>query len=501
MNYLKSLCIFCFAAIAACFTACGDDDDYTPEPSFSIPQELLDNGISFDINGGSTSFQVKTSSALSVSLRGDDTSWLSVASTGTVAGGYTVTVNAEPNVNEDARQAVIALFCESVPRSIIVKQAGNGALIPEPDPDDPAPAMEDLTAIELCKRMVTGINIGNTMEVPGGETLWGNPEVNKGYIAGLKALGFNAVRVPCSFDSHVSDSKTNTIDPAWLDRVDEVIGWIVAADMYAVLNIHWDGGWLEENVHKPFDEKINKKQHDYWTQIANKLNHYDHHLLFAGMNEPGVQNGSSATTAVNNIIAYQQTFIDAVRATGDNNAIRCLVVQGPSTDINLSVQASYRDHMPVDKVADKLVMEIHFYDPSDFTIMSNDGDWSTYVKYFWGADNHVSGSMAVRNASWGEESHVASQFKKMKTNYVDKGYPVIVGEYATSIRQLAENMDKHEASRAYWNEVVTREARNNGCVPFYWETGGDIIRMTGAAKCPYAIDGIMRGVAASSYPF
>lgn len=357
----------------------------------------------------------------------------------------------------------------------------------------------DSDARTLAARMYAGINIGNTMEVPGGETGWGNPKVTKTYIDGLKALGFNAVRIPCAWDSHIIDRTTNQIDPEWLDRVHEVVGYCVANDMYAIVNIHWDGGWLEENVHKPFDAEIDKKMHDYWTQIANRLNEYDEHLLFAGMNEPGQQNG--VNNAVDNIIRYQQTFIDAVRATGGKNAVRVLVVQAPETNIDLSVNAGYRDHLPVDAVPDRLMAEVHFYDPSDFTIMEHDGDWyaGSRVKWYWGAPNLVEGS--DRNATWGDEAYVAAQFAKMKSAYADKGIPVILGEYATAIRTNATDMDKHHASRAYWNEVVTREAKENGCVPFYWETGGDVNRNTGAAKEAYAIDGIMKGASEGAYPF
>lgn len=351
----------------------------------------------------------------------------------------------------------------------------------------------------LAARMYAGINIGNTMEVPGGETGWGNPEVAKAYIDGLKTLGFNAVRIPCAWDSHVSDKATNTIAPAWLDRVHEVVGYCVANDMYAIVNIHWDGGWLEENVHKPFDAGIDKKMHDYWTQIANRLGEYDEHLLFAGMNEPGQQNGTD--NAIGNIIRYQQTFIDAVRATGGKNALRVLVVQAPNTNIDLAVDAEYRNHMPVDVVPDRLMAEVHFYDPSDFTILPNDDDWyvGSRVKWYWGIPNLLEGSS--RNATWGDESYVASQFAKMKKAYADNGIPVILGEYSAAIRTNADDMDRHHASRAYWNEVVTREAKNNGCVPFYWETGGDVNRNTGAAKEAYAIDGIMKGASEGTYPF
>ncbi len=359
---------------------------------------------------------------------------------------------------------------------------------------------DGLSAIEIASLMVTGVNIGNTLEAPDGETAWGNPLITEEYIKGLKELGFNTLRVPCAWDSHVSDAATNTIDPKWLDRVDEVIGLIVKNDMYAILNIHWDGGWLENNTFKPYDENINKKQRDYWTQIAEKLNHYDSHLLFAGMNEPNCEEDFGGD-AFANIIKYEQTFIDAVRATGGNNMKRCLVIQAPGTNINHSVEDKYLKNLPMDKVPNKLFVEVHCYDPSDFTIMGEDGAWGadSKVKYFWGAENFVEGS--ERNATSCDEAYIAGQFEKMKANYVNHGIPVILGEYSSGIRDAGEYQANHEASRAYWNEVLTREARKNGCVPCYWETGGDINRIDGSAKNQYAIDGIMRGVNTSQYPF
>ncbi len=497
MKIFRKLYLLMSLAVVLPFASCSDDDNDSRFETIDIPSELLAEGIAVEPAGGITSFVAKSSVPVQTRVESADVdeegkpadaSWLTTSIAGDIANGYTVTVTTQPNEGKTARSAKIHVFAQNVARTVLVKQA-TGYVTPEPGPDAD---IKDISAVELAKLMTTGINIGNTMEVPSGETGWGNPKVNQDYIKGLKALGFNAVRVPCAWDSHVTDKNKNTIDPDWLARVDEVVGWIVAEDMYAIVNIHWDGGWLEENVHLAYDEAINKKQHDYWTQIAGQLKHYDEHVLFAGMNEPRQQNGADAELAVENIIKYQQTFINAVRATGGNNALRHLVVQAPNTNVDLSIKDNYRKHMPVDPVEGKLFAEVHFYDPSDFTIMEKDGDWADKVKWFWGAPNLVEGS--DRNSTgWGDEKYVGAQFAKMKSAYADKGIPVILGEYATSIRSNATPLDKHEASRALWNEVVTREARNSGCIPFYWETGGDINRTDGKAKCQYAIDGIMRG--------
>lgn len=44
------------------------------------------------------------------------------------------------------------------------------------------------------------------------------------------------MRLPVSWAS-LMDSEGN-IDEAWLDRIDEVVGWILDTGMYCILNSH-----------------------------------------------------------------------------------------------------------------------------------------------------------------------------------------------------------------------------------------------------------------------
>ena len=387
------------------------------------------------------------------------------------------------------RTGTISFTLGTVTEKVTVHQAA-GSL--------PDAGMES-DAKALAAKMYAGINIGNTLEVPKGENWGNNATVSEAYIKGLKTLGFNAVRIPCAWSSH-ADAATYNIEAEWLDKVADAVNLCVANDMYAIVNCHWDGGWLEDHILDGYSEAINAKQKALWTQIAAKFNDYDEHLLFAGCNEPGMNETSSSeslmtTTAKQTITRYEQTFVDAVRATGGNNATRCLIVQAPGTRIS-AAQNDYS--MPTDVVPNRLMVEVHFYDPYNFCLMTEDASWGS-VFWYWGEANHVSGS--AHNPTWGEESHVKEQFQQMQTNFVNKGYPVIVGEYSAMKRTVNENQDKHNQSRAYWNEVITREAKNHGIVPFYWETNGDINRSTGAAKEAYAIEGIMRGAGAGAYPY
>ncbi len=433
------------------------------------------------------SFQVVLSTNGEPTITIND-SWITQTTTKSAMADKTYTFTASANYLEE-RTGTITFTLGDLTETLMVTQPSGVA-----SSDMPSDAKT------LAAKIYAGINIGNTLEAIGGETAWGNPKITSTYIAGLKSLGFNAVRIPCAWDSHLSDESTYEIDATWLDRVSEVVGYCVENDMYAILNIHWDGGWLEDNITSGYSETINAEQEALWTQIATKMNAYDEHLLFAGSNEVGMNETSSSGTVadkdIETIMKYEQTFVDAVRATGGNNATRCLIVQAPATRISDAVSGAYG--MPDDTATDRLMVEIHYYDPYQFCLMEEDASWGN-VFWYWGSVNYVDGS--THNATWGEEDYVVSQFESMKTAFVDKGYPVVLGEYCATKRTVSENQQKHNDSRAYWNEVVTREAKNHGLVPFYWETGGDIDRSTGTASEDYAITGILAGAAAGIYPF
>ncbi|MDE6347497.1 MAG: cellulase family glycosylhydrolase [Bacteroides sp.] len=460
--------------------------------SFIVRQEATDGLIidpqstSFDLPavGGECSVRLTANGEVKAT---SDVAWITAAGTRAMEARTLVFVVSANPLGE--REGHITFTLGSLTETVTVRQAAGSTGSTGSD------------AKALAAKIHAGINIGNTMEVPGGETGWGNPQVSKAYIDGLKALGFNAVRIPCAWDSHIVNQSTYEVDAAWLERVSEVVGYCVANDMYAIVNIHWDGGWLEDHILGGFNETINNKQKALWTQIATKLNEYDEHLLFAGCNEPGMNETSASgkfdsPEDIKTIMRYEQTFVNAVRATGGNNATRCLVVQAPGTRISDATAGVYA--LPKDDAQGCLIVEVHFYEPYNFCLMENDADWGKTF-WYWGAANHLSGSQ--HNPTWGEESHVKEQFQLMKTHFVDKGYPVIIGEYCAMKRTVSENQALHNQSRAYWNEVVTREAKNHGCVPFYWETGGDVNRTTGAAKETYAIKGIMKGAAEGKYPY
>jgi hypothetical protein len=215
---------------------------------------------------------------------------------------------------------------------------------------------------------------------------------------------------------------------------------------------------------------------------------FDERLMFASANEPP----ADKVEQVPILFRYHQTFIDTVRSTGGKNAYRVLVLQGPSTDIDKTFATWNR--MPTDTVADRLMVEVHYYTPSQFTLLNEDASWGKMF-YFWGKGHH-STVHADRNPTWGEEDTVDQAMAKMKKKFVDKGIPVILGEFDAMHRPnlTGDDLALNQASRAYYLKYVAGAARANGLLPFYWDAGGGVIDRKKLAVLDRAgLDGLLEG--------
>lgn len=391
--------------------------------------------------------------------------WLEFSKTTGGAGTFDVSISASQNEESAERTTTIVLSGDKAPTSeITVTQKGS---YPSYNSNPVAADMTGMNsnALQIAERIKIGWNIGNTLEAIGGETAWGNPMVTEELIQLVKRSGFNAIRIPCSWDQYMENEATAELKTSWLDRVKQVVQYCVDNEVYVVLNIHWDGGWLENNCTPDKQEENNAKQKAFWEQIATHLRDFDEHLIFAGANEPNVEN----ETEMNVLLSYHQTFVDAVRSTGGKNSYRVLVVQGPSTDIEKT--NNLMTTLPSDEIEGRLMAEIHYYTPYQFCLMTEDADWGNMF-YYWGNDYHSS-SDAEHNADWGEESTLDDLMLQMKTQFVDNGIPVILGEFAAIRRDFltGDNLELHLASRTHFLKYLTKQARANGIIPFYWDAG------------------------------
>src|SRR5215831_7724511 len=189
-------------------------------------------------------------------------------------------------------------------------------------------AMTEVDAWDAVPRMVPGINIGNTLEnTTTWETGWGNPRITKDYVESLARLGFRTVRLPVAWDTYAVKER---IQADKLERVGEVVDWIIGAGMFCVLNIHWDGGWIDSDAKQKFPDTYatfspvaERKYRSYWTQISSFFAGKNEKLIFEALNEETkFDNAGSPQKAYATLTHVNQLFIDIVRQTGGNNPKR-----------------------------------------------------------------------------------------------------------------------------------------------------------------------------------
>ena len=444
------------------------------------------NEISFAWEGGDTTITITSSDQWSIA--NSASSWLQLSQTSANSGSTTIQLTAGPNVTGSTRSAILNVSAvNGQTRRITVTQVSQLYPSYNTSPQPPDDSGMGSNAVELAAKMKLGLNIGNTFEAPGGETGWGSPVITEDFIKFIKQTGFNAIRLPCAWDwHHVDDRATARINQDWLNRVKEVVGYCVDNDMYVLLNIHWDGGWLENNCTPNKKDSVNAKQKAYWEQIATTMRDFDEHLMFASANEPNADDA----TKMGVLLSYHQTFVDAVRSTGGRNAYRTLVIQGSSEWISV-------DAFPVDPTPNRIMFEEHNYTPFVFCGLGEDVSWGN-MAYYWGKD-HQSVIEPERNFTqdpqndWGNEDSHVQYFKRLKEEFIDKGIPILMGEYGAFRRSTPKDLATHNDAIDYWITFVTKEARSNGIIPFWWDTGGVLDRQNNTIKDQRTVDAIMAG--------
>ena len=472
---------------SATITVAAGSDTKTITVSQNSTEGLLitsDKNVNVGAAGGQVSVTLKANSAYSQVISND---WVSEVISRANMVEYTRNYSVAANIS-NARTATISYTMvvndsTSITEAVTINQEQGSTT-----------GDMSKTAMDIAALMYPGWNLGNTMEAGnssnnwknagiGSETAWQSAKTTQQLIDLVKASGFKSVRIPCAWVmGHITDAEACTIDADWLARVHEGVDYCIKNDLYVIINQHWDGGWIEhDGLTAATDVDATKaKLTKIWTQIANSFKNYDERLIFAGMNEPGVGGGDAnallgTADLANRIAEYEQTFIEAVRATGGNNAKRVLVVQGPNTNIDNTVAHNYMAKLH-DSATDRLMVEVHFYDPYQFTDLGEDKDWGKYYLY-WGKNNKGGDADRTADSKYNED-YVEAQMKKMKTNFFDKGYPVLIGEFGANQRTAIGTDALHDNSvKDYYKAVVT-SAINNGCVPVAWDTNAGLPSMT-----------------------
>ena len=334
-----------------------------------------------------------------------------------------------------------------------------------------AASFVNLNQSQITSAMGAGWNLGNQLEASlngtPNETSWGNPTINANLIKAVKNAGFRSIRIPVSYLGKIGSNSSYTIDSSWLNRVQQVVDMCIANDLYVIINMHGDGyhsvdgGWLFCDGSN--QTAIRAKYKACWKQIATRFQSYDQHLIFESMNEEfdGTY-GTPNRTYYENINQLNQIFVDTVRTSGGNNAKRWLMLPGWNTNVNYTV-GDYGFRVPTDNNCTaggkRIMISVHYYDPWDFC-----GTESGAVTQ-WGD----SVTDASKKPGWGDESYMASQFKKMYTKFVSQGYPVVIGEFGAINKENYDSQNK--ICRAEYYQKVCYYAKQYGMIPVAWDNG------------------------------
>ncbi|RGG21914.1 hypothetical protein DWY44_08685 [Ruminococcus sp. AF25-19] len=316
----------------------------------------------------------------------------------------------------------------------------------------------------ILEDMGLGWNLGNSLDATGGsgldtETSWSNPKTTQALIDKVKSLGFNTVRVPVSWGKHVSGDNY-TIDSAWLARVKEVVDYCYKNDMYVILNIHHDtkssesasgAGYYPRSSAYSSSEKFVTS---VWSQMSEYFKDYDYHLIFETLNEPRlIGTGcewwfdkwnipSEVKDAIDCINKLNQKAVDTIRDTGSNNKGRLIMCPGYDASIDGATVSGFKLPTDISGNKNRIAVSVHAYSPYNFAMNVGSGSTSAYTSSI--------------------KSELRDLFSTLKSNFRDKGIPVVIGEFGST--------DKNNtAERVKWATDYTALAKKNNIPCVLWD--------------------------------
>ncbi len=338
--------------------------------------------------------------------------------------------------------------------------SGNGTLISTDDsgqeePMDETPeeesgmasafddgAMRGLTPSEIVAQMHAGWNLGNSMDAEGpDETFWGNPVTTQEMVDVIADRGFNTLRIPVTWRFHQGAAPDYTIEEAWLDRVEEVVNYGRANNMYVIINVHHDDPWIIP-TNDQVDE-VSDRLSKLWTQVANRFRNYSDFLIFETLNEPrhegSPEEWTGGTAEGRNVVnQYHRASLDAIRATGGNNSQRQLMISTyAASTLPIAMNA-----LEIPNNDPNTMVSLHSYFPFPFTLEGTDATWGTDE----------------------DRAQLEAEMDRIKTRFTDNGTAVVLGEWASGNQNNLEDRIAHAGFYA-------QAAAERGFASIWWDNG------------------------------
>lgn len=347
-------------------------------------------------------------------------------------------------------------ICAVLLFAVVISSCGQDEppVIVEPDePDVPEVVTDDsflgtmrnLTSQELVAEMGIGWNLGNSFDVRDKDkTVWGNPLSTSTHVRAVKAMGFETIRIPVTWNYHQAQTAPFTIEPAYLSRVQLIVDEALKNDMHVIINTHHDD-WIIPTEDEA--QKVRDRLSSLWTQVGEHFSEYGDKLIFEVMNEPRLHNSpeewSGGTQEGRDVInTYQKACVDAIRATGGNNSKRHLMIPTYAA----STVPNAMNDLVVPNDDPNIIISLHSYFPWSFA-GQEDG---TNV---WGSDEEK--AALVNELDWIKDKWM-----------VQENRAIILGEWGTT--------DKNNlTARTEYCSYYASEASKRGLLTIIWDDGGN----------------------------
>ena len=386
-----------------------------------------------------------------------------------------ISLTVQANPAYESRTETVTVQAGSLSRAVTDTQAGR----------EKSDTSIGESAADAVRRMGAGWNLGNSLDANSGddshmwieaysartnetyETAWGQPVTTRALFHMFKEAGFNAIRIPVTWYPHMGtiqlqwenedwhwDKSAWTgyeVDPGWMARVKEVVDYVIDEGMYCILNVHHDTGaastaWLVAG--EPEFEAAKPRYQALWQQIAETFKDYDARLLFESYNEmldpydswcfasfatPARYDADVAASAYRGINQYAKLFVETVRASGGNNALRNLVI---NTYGACSGDGTWNSHLT---------------DPlAQLELPEAPGHLAVEVHSYWEADKFDAQKADIDRLFNNLDQHIVRRL----------GVPAIIGEWGGG------NVSDEVAAR--FAGYFSQKAHDAGIAAFMW---------------------------------
>ncbi|MEP2278586.1 glycoside hydrolase family 5 protein [Maribacter sp.] len=302
--------------------------------------------------------------------------------------------------------------------------------------------MREISPKEFVLDMGSGWNLGNTLDTEDVDvTAWGNPLTTKAMIDEIANMGFKTLRLPVTWQYHTGSAPDYILESDWLDTVENIANFALSNDMYVIINIHHDDEWIIPTYEQA--PAVKDRLTKTWTQIANRFKPHGDHVIFETLNEPrhegSPEEWEGGTTEGRDVVnQYHQVSVDAIRATGGNNAIRKIMV---STYAASTAENALEDYQ-IPNNDENVIVSIHSYSPYLFSLAGTDPTWGTQE----------------------DKAQLTQEFNTIQNKFESESRAIVMGEWGST---FSDNENDRLAHAEYYANLCAER----GICPIWWDNG------------------------------